>query len=57
MNSFQAALNEIVLDDIQLLVNKPESTHDLKTEIKKLAKQSKFIEILKQKFSSKFNVE
>lgn len=57
MNSFQAALNEIILEDIQQLVKKPESVDDLKMEIKKLAKQSKLMEIVKQKYSSKFNVE
>lgn len=57
MNSFQAALNEIILEDIQQLVKKPESVDDLKMEIKKLAKQSKLMEIVKQKYSSKFNVQ
>lgn len=57
MNSFQAALNEIILEDIQQLVKKPESVNDLKMEIKKLAKQSKLMEIVKQKYSSKFNVQ
>lgn len=50
-------MNEIILEDIQQLVKKPESVDDLKMEIKKLAKQSKLMEIVKQKYSSKFNVE
>jgi hypothetical protein len=57
MNSYEPAINDIVLEDIQLLINEPVAVQDLKEEIMKLSKQSKFIDVLKQKFSSKFNID
>lgn len=39
------------------LMIQPESDHNLKTEIMKLFKNVKMMQILKQKYASKFNID
>ena len=57
MNNYEPAINDLVLEDIQLLINEPVAVQDFKKEIMKLSKQPKILDVLKQKFSSKFNID
>lgn len=57
MNSFEPAINDLLLDDIIFISSEPETYHETRTELKKLFKNPKFLEILKQKYASKFDVD
>lgn len=57
MNSYELAINDIILEDILYVANTPESEHEIRSEIQKLFKGAKLMEIIKQKYASKFDVD
>jgi hypothetical protein len=57
MNSYELAINDIILEDILYVANTPDSEHEIRSETQKLFKGAKLMEIIKQKYASKFDVD